>query len=42
LENCEWEEVRFERIASSITEHIRSRVLQRALDEGLPVLELLN
>ena len=42
LENCEWEEVRFERIASSITEHIRNRVLQRALDEGLPVLELLN
>lgn len=41
LENCEWTEVRFERIAS-VTEHIRSRVLQRALDEGLPVLESLN
>ena len=41
LQNCEWDEVRFCRIAS-VTEHIRSRVLQRALDEGLPVLEFLN
>lgn len=41
LENCEWDEVRFDRIAS-VTEHIRSRVLQRALDEGLPVLEFLH
>ncbi|KAG0628778.1 hypothetical protein M758_1G052300 [Ceratodon purpureus] len=41
LEDPEWDEVRFDRIAS-VTERIRSRVLQRALDEGLPVREYLR
>lgn len=41
LQSCEWTEVRFEAVAS-VTEHIRNRVLERALDEGVPVLEFLN
>lgn len=41
LATCEWTEVRFERIAN-VTEHIRSRVLQRAVDEGVAVVEFLK
>jgi len=41
LANCEWTEVRFERI-TSVTEHIRNRVLRRAFDEGVRVFEFLK
>lgn len=40
VKNSEWDEVRFG--VARVTEHIRSRVLQRALDEGIPVHDFLN
>lgn len=41
LKNCEWTEVRFQTHAT-VTDHVRNRVLQRALEESIPVREFFR